>query len=604
MYSEVAFPLFRVVGIYLDYDKLLRLGIGGMKQEAEEYRKKAEQEGKESTLYAAMSEALDLFSSVCRTYAVQARTMGKEKAAVVLEKIAEQAPDTFIEAMQLAWLYSLLSGVLNFGRMDDYLGPFLVRDYERGILTEEEALHYTQSLWRLIAARETIFHGRVIIGGKGRKHEAEADVFALLAIEATRTVIEVEPQLSLRFYEGQNPRLMEKALDSIGEGRTYPMLYNDEVNIPAVQEAFEVSGQEAEDYMMFGCGEYVINKKSVGSPNGIINLLKALECTLYNGYDMLYKKPLGISLGEFASFDTFDDFYAAYKEQLKYYIEILAEQEQLEYEIVAKTGAYLYMSMLFGDCMEKGRAIFDGGATYLGGTLETYGNINTANSLYAIKRLVFEEKKISKETLLEALRADFSGFEKERKLLLEEEKYGNDLEGIDTLAKDLHEFVCLTVKEQKHHTKLHSYLVVIINNEANTILGRFTGASADGRHAKEPMANGNNPYGGTDKNGVTAMLNSLVKLDTHIHAGAVQNMTFSRELFCENREILKSLLATYFKNGGQQAMITVLNRNDLINAMKTPEKYGHIMVRVGGFSARFVTLAPDVQREIASRTMY
>ena len=118
------------------------------------------------------------------------------------------------------------------------------------------------------------------------------------------------------------------------------------------------------------------------------------------------------------------------------------------------------------------------------------------------------------------------------------------------------------------------------------------------------MANGNNPAGGTDKNGVTAMLNSLTKLDTSIHAGAVQNMTFSRELFCEHRDVLKNLLKTYFKKGGQQAMITVLNRDDLENAMKEPEKYGHIMVRVGGFSARFVTLAPDVQKEIASRTLY
>lgn len=241
---------------------------------------------------------------------------------------------------------------------------------------------------------------------------------------------------------------------------------------------------------------------------------------------------------------------------------------------------------------------------YLGGTLETYGNINTANSLYAIKDVVYDRKRMSAERLMEALRADFQGYEKERKILLEAEKYGNDLEGVDQMARDLHAFVCTAVRERKRLTNMHSYMVVIINNEANTVLGRFTAASADGRRSGEPMANANNPAGGTDRNGATAMLNSLVKLRTDIHAGAVQNMTFSRELFGENRKILEQLLRTYFANGGQQAMINVLGREDLVKAMERPQDYGHLLVRVGGFSARFVTLAPDVQREIASRTLY
>ncbi len=133
------------------------------------------------------------------------------------------------------------------------------------------------------------------------------------------------------------------------------MLYNDDVNIPAVEKAFEVSREEAEDYMMFGCGEYVLNHRSIGSPNGIINLLKALEATLYNGRDMLYDKDMGLKLGGLEDFETFGELYAAYKKQLTYYIEILAQQEQLEYEMVAAAGPYLYMSMLFDDCMERGK---------------------------------------------------------------------------------------------------------------------------------------------------------------------------------------------------------------------------------------------------------
>lgn len=593
-HSEVAFPLYRVVGAYMDYDKLLRLGVGGMKKEIASYP--------ENGFYRGCLIALDALSDVARRYAQNERELGNEALADALERIAEDAPQTFLEAIQLAWLYSLISGVLNYGRMDDYLGGYLARDLDAGRITEAEALDILCCLWRLVDERKTVFHGRIIIGGRGRKNEADANRFAMLAMEASRIVAEAEPQLSLRFYEGQDPALMQKALDVIGEGKIYPMLYNDDVNIPSVEKAFRVTHEEAEQYCFFGCGEYVINKKSIGSPNGVINLLKALEVTLYNGYDMLYEKPCGLQKGAFSDFHSFETFYAAYREQLAYYIGILARQQKQEYEFCAGVGSFLFISMLMDDCLARGKSLLASGVQYLGGTLETYGNINTANSLYAIKTLVFEQKRIAPETLIKALKADFMGFEKERDLLLNAEKYGNDEDGVDALAVDLHEFVCNTVRDQR--VGLHSYMVVIINNEANTVLGRFTGASADGRKAREPMANANNPAGGTDRNGVTAMLNSLVKLRTDIHAGAVQNMTFSPELFNGSRPILEALLKTYFKNGGQQCMINVLHRGDLEDAILHPERHQSLLVRVGGFSARFVTLSKDVQREIASRTLY
>ncbi len=603
-HSEVAFPLYRVVGCYLDYDKLLKLGLDGMKTEIAAYRKAAKPGSRADDLYRGCLIALDALSGVALRYAENAAAIGNERLSDALKKIASDKPDTFLEAIQLAWLYSLISGVLNYGRMDDYLGDYLARDLDNGTITETEALDILCCQWRLIDERKTVFHGRVLIGGRGRHNEANADRFALLAMEASRIVAEAEPQLSLRFYEGQDPKLTEKALDVIGEGKVYPMLYNDDVNIPSVMRAFDLPESEAVHYCFFGCGEYVINKRSTGSPNGIINLLKALEITLFNGRDVLDPKARGLALGTFESFASFEDFYAAYKEQLAFYIEKLARCEKMEYDYCAKVGSFLYISMLMDDCMARGESLLAGGVRYEGGTLETYGNINTANSLYAIKTLVFEQKKIAPDTLLRALQGNFAGYEAERRMLLDAEKYGNDQDGADGMAVDLHEFVCRTVRDLAPKVGLHSYMVVIINNEANTVLGRFTAASADGRKAREPMANANNPAGGTDQNGVTAMLNSLVKLRTDIHAGAVQNMTFSPELFNDNRPVLKALLQTYFDNGGPQCMINVLHRGDLEDAMAHPERHQSLLVRVGGFSARFVTLSPDVQREIASRTLY
>lgn len=599
-HAQISFPLYRVVGAYLDYEKLLRLGLDGMRREVSRHASNAEKRGESTAFYEACAMALDTLSRVCLRYAAES----DGALAQALRNIAHKKPESFLEAMELAWLYSLISGVLNYGRMDDYLGDFLKRDLDNQVITRREALDLVCSLWRLIDARKTVFHGRVIIGGRGRHREENADLFALLAMEASEIVSEAEPQLSLRFYKGQNPALMEKALDVIGQGKIYPMLYNDDVNIPAVMSAFTLGREEAEDYCFFGCGEYVINHRSMGSPNGIINLLKALEVTLFGGEDLYDHKPMGLNLGNLTTYPTFDHLYQALKIQVQRQFEMLARLEQMEYDECARVGAFVYISMLMDECLERNQSVCGGGVRYLGGTLETYGNINTVNSLYAIRTLVYEQKKITPQRLMDALRANFRGYEGERQMLCQAEKYGNDLDGVDTLAKDFHEFVCNSVRNLKDKTRMHSYMIVIINNEANTVLGRFTGASADGRLAGQPMANANNPAGGTDRCGVTAMLNSLVKLRTDIHAGAVQNITFSRDLFDNHREVAAGLLQTYFDCGGQQAMINVLRKGDLEDAMVHPERHQSLMVRVGGFSARFVTLAPDVQREIASRTLY
>jgi pyruvate-formate lyase len=168
----------------------------------------------------------------------------------------------------------------------------------------------------------------------------------------------------------------------------------------------------------------------------------------------------------------------------------------------------------------------------------------------------------------------------------------------------LHDFICNTIRDQRERTNLDWYLNVLINNKQNTILGRWVGATADGRKAGDAMANGNTPSGGNDKKGVTALINSIVKPSHAIHAGAVQNMRFSSEVFINDKEKFNILLDAYFKKGGSQAMITVLNKGDLENALVEPEKYQDMFVRIGGFSARYIDLPRDVQLEILSRNTY
>lgn len=613
--SGVSFPLYRLTGGNINYSKLMKLGIPGLLKEVREQKGRAAERGRDVSFYTGLEIALEVFIDSALFFSQQAAQLINEtddkrrqadlaEMSRILKKITQSAPETLREALQLFWLYAIISDVRNHGRMDVYLGDFYVNDLAAGRLDKGEALRLLQSIWRLMVVRNTTVHNRVIIGGLGRPNESNADEFALLAMEASRTVKEVEPQLTLRFYRGMDPRLMEKAKETIGEGTTYPMLYNDDVNVPAVQKTHRVSYEDALQYIPFGCGEYIIDYKGFGTPSGVINLLKALEITLRNGRDPISGRIAGLQLGEFRNFATFEDLWEAYTKQVEYFVRTMADQQVLEYEIAGREFSCLYMSLLYDDCLEKGVGMFSGGVKYLGGTLETYGNVNTADSLTVIKNLVYDKEVLDPDALLEILDADFEGFEAERHAFLELPKYGNDDPEADAMVVRVHEHICSSVWKQTERVGLQWYLVVVINNSANTLMGRWTAASADGRKSRQPMANANNPSGGNDRNGVTAFLNSLVKLDPTIHAGAVQNMKFSKSMFREHRDKLDALLDVYFDNGGAQAMITVVSRQELEEAMREPEKHQNLIVRVGGFSARFVTLDKDVQLEIISRTLY
>lgn len=608
-HSGIAFPLYRMGGSQLDLDKLVQCGIQGLMKEINDKNKENQ------PLFTAMISALNTVLDVCKYYRAQAIALADQtrspsakqeflQIASTLEALIHHKPETLREAIQLVHLYLILSGSKNYGRMDVYLGDFYVNDLRTKELSKEEALRLLEGFWKLIVVRKNIYDSRVIIGGKGRRNEENADQFALLAMQASENVKEIVPQLTLRCYQGMNQEVFEKAIAVIGEGTTYPMLYNDSVNIPSLAKAFQVSEHEAADYVPFGCGEFILYHRSFGSPNGAINLLQALNVTMRNGTDPSSDTEQGLALGRFEDFHSFEEFYDAYCRQISFFVELLAKQEDLEYKIAAENASFLFLSILYNDCITREKAIFSGGVQYLGGTLETYGNINASDSLTAIKHLVFDQKVISKQDLMRALDADFVGFEALREKLLSAPKYGNDDEAADNMAVQLHQFVCNRIKEQSKNTDLHSYLAVIINNSTNTTFGLNTGASADGRKANTFMANANNPMGGMDKNGITAMLNSLVKPDTDIHAGSTQNLKFSKSMFRQLLPKTKILLKTYFDNGGSQAMINVLNRNDLENALIEPEKYSNLIVRVGGFSAKFIELNREIQQEIISRTLY
>lgn len=615
MFIDCEYPMIataRLSGMMLDYPKLLDNGIGGLRKILEDHV----QEQPDNDFYKAGIQCLDLFVD-CATYLQQdaqkqmdsaddKRIKELEQIYKGLENIKENKPQTFHEAIQLFWLFALLAGVINYGRLDDYLGPYLAADLETGRLTLDEAYRYIYSLWTMIENRRTTVNGRIIVGGKGRKHPKEADIFLHLAMKVAKNSRYVEPQFTLRIDKDTSEEIWDEALDALGVGATYPTLYNDEVNVPAVAYGMRVNEKTAEQYVPFGCTEFVIQGQSTGTPNICINLLKIFTIFMNEGIDPIdgKRKNGSVKLKRLEEYDSFESFYNGYKELLNYYLDLSVQAQYHSYKVMNEHVSFLFTSLLTDDCIKKGKSLLDGGVRYLGGTNETYGNINTSDSLWAVKELVFNKKKYTLRQLNNAMLANFAGYEHIRKDCLACDKYGNDLDTADYMANDLYEFVAKGVRNRGIAIGMQYFLIVISNNQLNTEWGNRTAASPDGRLSGMYMNPANNPQGGANKSGPTAMLNSLAKFDAKYHGGSVQNIKFSPSMFNQNRELIKTLFKTYFAKGGCHLMVTVVDHGVLEDAVKHPEKYPDLIVRVSGFSAVFVDLSPNIQEELISRVLY
>lgn len=615
MFIDCEYPMIataRLSGMMLDYPKLLDKGIGGLRSDLQEKLK----EQPDNNFYKAGIQCLDIFVD-CASHlqqdardqmasADEKRQKELERICQALENIKEKKPGTFHEAMQLFWLFALLAGVINYGRLDDYLGPYLVADLESGRLTDEEAYRYIHSLWTMIENRRTTVNGRIIVGGKGRKHPKEADVFLHIAMKVAKNCRYVEPQFTLRFDKETSEEIWDEALDALGAGATYPTLYNDDVNVPAVMYGMRVDEKTAEQYVPFGCTEFVIQGQSTGTPNICINLLKLLTIYMNDGIDPIdgKRKSGPVPLKKLEEYQTFEEFYDGYKALLDYYLDLSVKAQYHSYEVMNQHVSFLFTSLLTDDCIARGKALLDGGVRYLGGTNEMYGNINTSDSLWVIRDLVFNQKKYTLRQLNDAMLANFNGYEALRKDCLNCDKYGNDLETADTMANDLYEFVAKGVRNRGIAIGMQYFLIVISNNQLNTEWGNRTAASPDGRLSCMYMNPANNPQGGANKSGPTAMLNSLAKFDAKYHGGSVQNIKFSPSMFNENRAVIKSLFKTYFAKGGCHLMVTVVDKGVLEDAVEHPENYPDLIVRVSGFSAVFVDLSPNIQQELLSRVLY
>ncbi|WP_297566208.1 pyruvate formate lyase family protein [uncultured Faecalibaculum sp.] len=610
-FIDCAYPYMataRLSGMMLDYGKLMRLGVPGMK---EEIRSRLVLDPDNAYLQASL-EMMDLFEQVIHAQqqlVTESREVPESAKARMIQDLAaieQAAPATFRQALQLFWLYALCAGCINYGRLDIILGPYLKADIDAGIETEESAQEVLESLWMLIENRRTTVNGRIIVGGRGRPDPEAADLFAKICLRVVKKLRCVEPQFTFRFDSRTDPVLKDMAYECIAAGATYPTLYNDDVNIPAVQYAMRVDRKTAEQYLPFGCGEFVIQGQSVGTPNTLLNMVKVLQIAMNEGIDPMdgQKKNGPVELLPLSELTTFEAFYAQYRRLLDWYFEKCARDQLHSYEVMNREVSFLFASALMDDCLARGKALLDGGVRILGGTLETYGNINASDALTAVKRLVFEERKYTLEEMNEAASRDFQGDGELLRDILAVPKYGNDEPEADDMADDLYEFTAKSVRQKGIDLGMDYFLIVISNNQTNTDWGLQTAASLDGRRKGVYMNPANNPQGGAAKSGPTAVLNSLSRFDARYHGGSVQNIKFTPRMMHEDKEKVKILFDTYFRKGGCQLMVTVVDKGQLEDAQKHPEKYPDLIVRVAGYSAVFVDLDKTVQDELLSRALW
>jgi len=591
----------------LDYTHILAIGTEGLREHIRNAMAVIADEKKQGFHKALliMCDAIDAFA---QNYAEKAHKMSLEetdpKRKKELEEIAEicskvpyHGASSFREALQTFWFIHLLDGTDSPGRFDQYMFPYFNRDIENGVITKDEAQSLIDHLWKRF---NDVRSWNVCISGLKPDGTDGTNDLTYMCLEATKRCQKVAPNLSLRLHKNSPDELWMKALEVIETGVGMPALYNDDVLIPAMMR-YGITEEDARDYAMNGCSQIDIQGKShMGLEDGEVNLLKCLQLALNNGFDPLTKQQIGPETGD--TFASFDDVMNAYKKQVGYATMRVCNAANIVQQAHAETSPNLFRSLFVDDCIEKGINFKAGGPRYNHGQILTQGIANTADSLAVIKKLVFEEKSVSMEELMEALQNNFPDEKFRQKLINEAPKYGNDDDYVDSIAEEIVEHFYTELN--KHHTwRGGTYGGGSIVFTRAVSFGRHVGATPDGRRAYTILADSVGPTRGLDRNGPTSMLKSVAKTPQVLAQSTyLLNMKFTPAVLRDNKEKVMALLKTYFSEGGQQIQVNVVDKETLLKAKADPDSYYNLVVRVGGFSAYFTQLSHELQDDIIART--
>ncbi len=630
----------------VDYGKVVKIGLEGVIAEARaeldklEYDKHPAEDYKKDCFLQAVIIALEgaityahryskLASEMAAGEADPVRKMELERIAEVCRQVPARPARNFHEAVQSFWFIHLCINLETAflaecpSRLDQYLYPLYRKDViEEGRLSRREAAELLACLFvkfNEITCVKMSYDKKNIPGthlqdvticGVTREGKDASNELSYMMLEVLAQVNFPQPPIYVRYHNKINPEVWMKALEvNVRRGDGNPAFMNDETRILSFVD-HGIPLEDARDWAAAGCAGSLVPGVSIhGGSLGInyINLAKVFEYVLNNGREPKNGKQIGLQTGDPRSFTSIDQFIDAFKRQFSHLIGIMAKMSHITCFADISNYHIPFTSALLGDCISKGMDAREGGVRYPQFLyhIADRGLQNVADSLAAINKVVFEEKKLGISELLEALSVNFEGREQVRAMLKAAPKYGNDDDYADEFFSDLSLWLQDRIGQETNPfgTRLWSGRSGAV---AHVTFGRVTGALPDGRKAGEPLADGFlSPSQGMDLNGPTAVFNSASKVN-HVQnsTGALMNMKFERKLFDSKAKLsrLAAMIESFFQRGGFHIQINILDRETLEDAQKNPERYQNLLVRVAGYSAFFVDLPRNVQDEIMART--
>ena len=671
--------------VTVKYWEVLEIGFEGIMEKTREELKKCNVGDGD---YARKSHFLEAVLISCQAvidyahrYAQLAEQMASQctdpvrkqellQIAANCSRVPGKGADSFYEACQSFWFIQQLLQMessghsISPGRFDQYMYPYYKKDVERGALTREYAQELMDCIWVKLndlnkcrdAASAEGFAGyslfqNLIAGGQNSEGEDVTNDLSIMCIQASMHVRLPQPSLSVRVWNGSPHEFLIKAAELTRTGIGLPAYYNDEVIIPALQNR-RLSLADARDYNIIGCVEPQKAGKTEGWHDAaFFNMCRPLELVFSNGMDK--GEMVGIPTGDVTQMNTFEEFFDAYKKQMEYCISLLVNADNAIDVAHAERCPLPFLSCMVDDCLKKGKSVQEGGAVYNFTGPQGFGIANMADGLFAVRQLVYDEKKISMKELKEALIWNYdkgldaqsagdigteilkamkaagrnvdastaaavlnsligmkpepdklSRFKEIHDMIDEVPKFGNDIPEVDYFAREVAYTYTKPLQNYKN-PRGGQFQAGLYPVSANVPLGGQTGATPDGRYAHTPVADGVSPSAGKDVKGPTAAASSVARLDHFIVSnGTLFNQKFHPSALSgrEGLEKFVALIRSYFDQKGMHMQFNVVDRQTLLDAQEHPEKYKHLVVRVAGYSALFTTLSRSLQDDIIRRT--
>ena len=633
----------------VNYERILKDGLRGYEKRVKEYKATLDLTNPDNVdkycFYNAVLIVLKAVRNFANRYSVLAKDlaekeMNQKRKIELLEisricsKVPYEPAETFQEAVQSVWFIQLILQIesnghsLSYGRFDQYMYPYYDRDIKNGTIKESEALELLTCLWiktltinkvrsqahTLSSAGSPMYQNVTIAGQTTDKKDAVNDLSFLVLKSVAQTRL-TQPNLTVRYHKNINKHFLDECVEVMRLGFGMPALNNDEIIIPSFMD-WQVKEEDAYNYSAIGCVETAVPGKWGYRCTGMsyINFPRMLLCTMNNGVDLTSNKRFTKGYGYFTEMESYEELLKAWDKTIREITRYSVIVENVIDKASERDVPDILCSALTDDCIARGKTIKEGGAVYDFISGLQVGIANMADCLAAIKKLVYEEKKITRQELWDAILDDFSSPKNKKiqeMLIREAPKYGNDDDYVDQLIVEAYDSYIEEI-EKYPNTRYNRGPIGGIRYagtssiSANVGQGMSTMATPDGRNAFEPLAEGCSPAHNSDRNGPTAVFKSVSKLRTNkITGGVLLNQKMTPQMLSteENRQKLELLIKTFFNRlHGYHVQYNIVSKETLIDAQKHPENHKDLIVRVAGYSAFFNVLSKKTQDDIIGRT--